>query len=364
MKRHVSCLVVFIAVVMTENFAYCKDFVLQKGQSVDDSNVVQIASSSMSYAIAMDNQIAAQNDPTVIAFLDVVSANKLYSLSSNSRLYISNSNTKSFESSWEFNPYGEHLFLGGEYSAAAEEEAGVHGYKFTTPASTISIVADRKVNYDLFRDSIALTKFGCYQTSPLRYGDINSDNVNELILFSSNIMAVFSTQLNEVIFSAHYWMDDELAVDEIEGHFPSALEPGDPQYIASSGTDVLVREKYPAWRSLSKLYFDDFDGDENQDIILWRKLYQSRLRSDTTLGFNKYGETLVHYIFENEKYILKKETSEVTLRGWLNSNNQTWSSGYPSTSECAGQEGQLIPEMHDPLLNDPDVLIPVPVVTP
>jgi hypothetical protein len=48
---------------------------------------------------------------------------------------------------------------------------------------------------------------------------------------------------------------------------------------------------------------------------------------------------------------------EQPVKGWLTSNNLTWwKKGYPSKSECAGQEGQFIPEMHDPLLNDPEVM--------
>ena len=35
---------------------------------------------------------------------------------------------------------------------------------------------------------------------------------------------------------------------------------------------------------------------------------------------------------------------------------QQWQKGYPTLSEYPGEEGQPIPEMHDPLLNDPEVL--------
>ena len=44
------------------------------------------------------------------------------------------------------------------------------------------------------------------------------------------------------------------------------------------------------------------------------------------------------------------------IQSWLLAKNLTWQKGFLSKSECAGQEGQLIPEIHDPLLNDPDVL--------
>jgi hypothetical protein len=50
----------------------------------------------------------------------------------------------------------------------------------------------------------------------------------------------------------------------------------------------------------------------------------------------------------------------ITNYGWverlLTLYNLTWSKGYPSKSECAVEEEQLIPETHDTLLNDPEVL--------
>jgi hypothetical protein len=52
----------------------------------------------------------------------------------------------------------------------------------------------------------------------------------------------------------------------------------------------------------------------------------------------------------------KQPTDSATVKNWLTTRHLTWQKGYPSRSECPGQEGQLIPEMHDPLLNDAEVM--------
>jgi hypothetical protein len=168
-------------------------------------------------------------------------------------------------------------------------------------------------------------------------------------------MVIFSTTRNEVIFSAHFWESDELSSEDAS-RFVREFKPSHPYFVAGSGIDVLVEEIFPAWRSLSKMYFDDFNNDLKHDIVLWRKVYTSKLRSEAEPGFDKVGEKLVHYSLKDGKYQLESTSSEV-IKGWLATKELTWQKGYPSKSECAGQEGQLIPEMHDPLLNDPEVLM-------
>ena len=103
------------------------------------------------------------------------------------------------------------------------------------------------------------------------------------------------------------------------------------------------------------MYIDDFNGDEREDIIVWRKRYVSNNIENPVIGFHLDKQVFNHYGLVDGQYILQ-DTPEATIRSWLATNNLTWQSGFPSHSECPGQEGQLIPEMHDPLLNDPDVL--------
>ena len=61
------------------------------------------------------------------------------------------------------------------------------------------------------------------------------------------------------------------------------------------------------------------------------------------------------YKVEEGRYATQ-DIDSLAIKGMLAAQSLTWQSGFPTYSECPGQEGQLIPEMHDPLLNDPDVL--------
>jgi len=101
----------------------------------------------------------------------------------------------------------------------------------------------------------------------------------------------------------------------------------------------------------------DFDANGKSDILIWRKLYESNLGDNPVKGFHLLGEGVFHYEKSAAgEYVFKDDTESNVAKAWLTSNNLTWQKGFPSKSECEGQEGQLIPEMHDPLLNDPEVL--------
>ncbi|HQQ74666.1 MAG TPA: hypothetical protein PK031_05900, partial [Pseudomonadales bacterium] len=151
---------------------------------------------------------------------------------------------------------------------------------------------------------------------------------------------------------------DEWPSEDVEREMVFHDEANDPQYLAASTQDAMQigRGKiFSAWRSLGKVYVGNFYGENSGDIVLWRKLYESRLNSDSVKGFIKKGDLLVHYKLINGEY-KKQSTDQSAIKSWLTAKQLTWSKGYPNKSECAGQEGQLIPEMHDPQLNDPDVM--------
>lgn len=79
--------------------------------------------------------------------------------------------------------------------------------------------------------------------------------------------------------------------------------------------------------------------------------------ADQVPGFTLLRNKYQHYAWSTDQNeYLPQETEESQIQAWLSKNNHTWQTGFPSQSECAGQKGKLIPEMHDPLLNDPDVL--------
>ncbi len=202
---------------------------------------------------------------------------------------------------------------------------------------------------------------GCLNKTPLRYGDIDDDNKNELVLFLNDNFLIFNPELKKTVFLMMYNLDDITSVeDTISQH--GFEKPEFPQYVSSLSTNsgvafqVSSQVTEPALQAFAKIYTVDVDNDQVKDLIIWRKLYQSRLQSDAMKGFKKISDTYLHYTKADGEYQLQADTAPETIQGWLTAKNQTWQSGFPSKSECAGQEGQLIPEMHDPLLNDPDVL--------
>lgn len=202
-------------------------------------------------------------------------------------------------------------------------------------------------------------KLGCYADHPLRFGDLNGDGSNEVVLFLKNDLVLFSPEKEKTIFSESLSVLDWLTLAESAEEPENKSLPGPAPYQYLSGTLMDVREYQPGYRGYSKLYFGDFDSDNNPDILVWRKFYESHKTGDTP-GFKKLHDTFAQYelnlgLNSSGEFELQ-DTDSSTIQQWLSGASYTWQKGYPSKSECKGQEDQLIPEMHDPLLNDPDVL--------
>jgi len=227
-------------------------------------------------------------------------------------------------------------------------------------------VIERFNNYDVSMRPVYnpnVKTLGCLGDVPLKYGDVEGDGKNELVIFIEDSLIIFSPQHNKTIFMSMIdvkdWYDHQQTIE----HFSffrkvgAPLEPKDPQFQSRLATFVRGgdRSNKPGYRGYAKLFFGDFDGDEKADIIVWRKLYESRLVGDPISGFRKLSDTFAHYTLIGGEYALQKTESSL-LREWLTDSQLRWSDGFPSKSECESNKGQLIPEMHDRLLNDPDVL--------
>ena len=113
--------------------------------------------------------------------------------------------------------------------------------------------------------------------------------------------------------------------------------------------DVISAAEYQLQQAQLQQYLAEHQNDLG-NIILWRKYFESLKQGDA-----KKDELFVHYSLVDGEY-KKQPTAAETIKGWLAAKQLSWQQGFPSRSECPGQEGQLIPELHDPLLNDPDVL--------
>lgn len=204
------------------------------------------------------------------------------------------------------------------------------------------------------------TDVACFLKNPVRYGDIDKNGQTDLIIFMGRgwqtDMHLFSSNSKKTIFSANLSINHAFipSAEDIENIYPSYGKPQNPQYLSDwvNGSPPPLEEGF---RSFGKIFLEDFDDDEIKEILLWRKYFVSKKLEDPIKGFEKIRDTFIHYKLIDGEY-KKQPTEQDEIKSWLAAKNLTWQKGYPSKSECPGQEGQLIPEMHDPLLNDPDVL--------
>ena len=199
---------------------------------------------------------------------------------------------------------------------------------------------------------------GCLSQYPMLAADVNHDGEDELLILNESAdsldLNVFSQEKRKIVFASNVYVDMAFVPDEeMKEERGLADNSQDPQYLYL--VDGYVNAYNDGYRSFGKLFFGDINADGKQDIILWRKYFESLTIGDAQKGFAKKDELFVHYSLVDGEY-KKQPTAAETIKGWLAAKQLSWQQGFPSRSECPGQEGQLIPELHDPLLNDPDVL--------
>jgi hypothetical protein len=193
---------------------------------------------------------------------------------------------------------------------------------------------------------------GCLGEKPLRYGDVDDNGTKEIVLYLSDFnnksdWIIFSPEKEKIIFSMRWQVRDyyEGKADGY-GKWPIMQYPSEEDQRGSSNTGFQV---------YAKAFLGDFNKDKIPDILVWRKRFESLATGVSKKGFELKGEHFEHYSLVDGEY-QPQVTIPLQIKDWLADAELTWSKGYLSKSECEGQEGQLIPEMHDPLLNDPDVL--------
>jgi len=207
---------------------------------------------------------------------------------------------------------------------------------------------------------------GCLHKQPLRYGSLYTSEPNEIVLFLNRQLIVFSPQYQRIVFAEIFdnsdWLSAATTTKIVTENGKNEMAQFGSSLIADNAHNAIQ----PGMRTYSKLYIGDFNNNQLTDIIVWRKTYTTHLRDNPVAGFSLKRNDFQHY--ERNLTVqatlpegvtgeyLPQTTDETTVKGWLASNTLTWQKGYPSLSECAGQEGQLIPEMHDSFLNDPEML--------
>ena len=308
-----------------------QDLTLSNGVRVSPANVAQVAATSIGYAVARKG-IKESGDNEVIAFVET-EEKLVFSISASSKIHVSNVDSRMHLGSW---------LIGSN-----------DGVYFDAALVDLNIDAIDTIEGD---DN----DLGCLLKAPLRYGDIDENNQNELVVFMGRgwqtDLHIFSTSIKKTIFSANLNVNHAFIPDaqELENIYPTYGKPQNPQYLSDwvNGNPPPLENGF---RSFGKIFLGDFDNDEAKDIVLWRKYFLSKKIEDPIKGFEKKSDAYVHYKLIDGEY-KKQSTEQSVIKGWLEAKNLTWQKGYPSISECPGREGQLIPEMHDPLLNDPDVL--------
>ena len=253
--------------------------------------------------------------------------------------------------------YDNHTIRGVDYSNKKFlGQWALDGNSMIDYESLMNNSLEEQENAGVFNDSVEYN--GCLSQYPMLAADVNHDGDDEILILNESAYAldlnVFSQKKKKIVFASNVYVDMAFVPDEdMKEERGLADKPQDPQYLYL--VDGYTNAYNDGYRSFGKLFFGDINDDGKQDIILWRKYFESLTIGDAKKGFAKKDELFVHYALVNGEY-KKQPTAANIIQRWLAAKQLSWQQGFPSRSECPGQEGRLIPELHDPLLNDPDVL--------
>src|SRR5690554_4997766 len=340
----ISLIVISLAISFTHALS------IEKGVGVNETNEVKIWNESIPYAIVDQglDGLKDNNDYTV-AFFEL--SEVVYGLSSKLKVTYVNKQDRKLLNHWPLTPWP--YLLHPKELVDTYADAGFSG----KPSSS-----------SLYLNS-SVSGVGCLNKTPLRYGKISNQPEQEflLALLFNKQLIFFSPQYQRTVFATYYDASDAYTKkesDELKEDYGSRFMEKDAQFISRIyyGAHNIGM---PGHRIYSKIYTNDFNKDGNTDILVWTKYYKSN-KSTEPSGFTLLRNEFTHYSrdltaqLKSEAGItgeyLPQETSPQTIQNWLSAKNLTWQKGFPSKSECAGEEGKLILEMHDPLLNDPGVL--------
>lgn len=320
-------------ILLFSNLPLANAITLDTGIAVTEKNNSHLAETSWDYAKSSTTQ-EKFNDGFTDAFYRGSDSTDLFSISSSLNLYLTNFETREVLGNWPLKrPHSFKVFT----------EITIQYQDLNTETDTSSY------EYTEWLEGI-----GCMNKSPLRYGDFNGDTNNEVVLFLDNDLVLFSPVVEKIIFSmpidSSDWLTEAKSITVGKDVYGTPKHKYISKFLSQNNT------LGPGHRIYGKLFMADFDGNSKLNIITWHKVYESPLLTSDQQGFTKLrDEYQLFEMSDSGEYVTKvMEVDEV--KTLLVDANLTWQKGYPSKSECTGQEGHLIPEMHDPLLNDSDVL--------
>jgi len=319
---------IFFALICSLANLACAFGEIEKGVPINQDNEGTLWDTSVPYAIARQGLRSISDNEFIVSFKDLDS--HVLGLSNSGRVIDVKREGRILIGNWSLSRWPT--------ETTDKEVASIYDMEGASEGDVWHLYAHERV--------LNTNSLGCLANTPLRYGALENNGKDSLVIYMGKNdqqldWILFSPQSAAIEFSARLALQDSVEAP-----------PGSKvQYLS----DALGRIGGVGRRAYAKIYFDDFDGDEELDILVWRKRYESRLQEDPIKGFELKKEVVRHYKFIEGAY-QKQDTEEATIKTWLTTKQLTWSKGYPSKSECPGQTDQLIPEMHDPLLNDPDVL--------
>lgn len=207
--------------------------------------------------------------------------------------------------------------------------------------------------------------YGCGLNYALQAGDINLDSMPEVFLFDgvgqlfrgsqgrlvkTNIN-IYDGKRKKLIFSNELSYENFVGEEELPYYNAKGY-----QYISTVEIDgdgaVVASTVNAAERRYSKLYFLDVDENGLLDILVWRKVLSSRLKTDPVKGYQLTNSVLTRYE-ETAEGFKEKSDSKTSVEKLLYENNLSWDDGFPNENYCYKYSANKIPlQVEGKLLRD------------
>lgn len=350
MKIYLAC-----ALLMSFGVAWGQSSDMIAEVRVTADNIVPLSKKSLPFSVARSGH-RSLGVGGVEAFLLDESTKKVFSLSKGI-VYSTSFSSREVLGNWPLGAYP----CGDEPECSQPWWDGRWGEDELLEQEIIDLYPNGMAWADSLKPS-ATHMMGCMlDKAPLRYGDVDGDGNNELVVLIENYYSIdfilFSPQKKKTIFAAKLDHNDVISNEEAGEDLLYKIPQNEryqywSKYWSRTGVSTSMTEGY---KSFAKIFFGDYDSDGVSDLLVWRKLFEPYKVTESKKGFQLKRNTYGHYKLVNGEYRLQ-DTGTADIKGWLTANDLTWQQGYPTASECSNEEGELIAEMHDPLLNDPEVL--------